>query len=231
MADSSKSKSGGCLGRLFVLIILLCFGGFGAAMFFIAQPQDLSDIGGNGPVGKPAPVREFKGVLKNSIDRGYPVTLTEAEINQWLCRTLSTRQDGLLAGKVSLDRVWVRLEDGVAEVIMVRNVLGKPFTVSMFLQIEQLQGANGIDTEVHIHGGPYLESLPRPKRGGRLGKLVVPQGFLVLVLPSYKKLAAVFEDEIHLAFEDMVSMRIEDGRLVLDPRGPSDGMSVLPGTF
>ena len=51
----------------------------------------------------------MKAVLKNAIDRGYPVTLTETEINQWLGRTLATKQGGLLAGQVSLDRVWVRL--------------------------------------------------------------------------------------------------------------------------
>ena len=72
---------------------------------------------------------------------------------------------------------------------MERKIMGRPFTVSMFLRVEQLQGSKGVKTEVHLHGGAYHESLPKPPRGGRFGKLVVPQGFLLLVMPAYEKLA------------------------------------------
>lgn len=218
MADTPKPKSGGgCLGKLFFLILLAAACGLGAAVFYIAQPQDLSDIGGHGPSVKATPARDMKAVLKNSIDRGYPVTLTETEINHWLGRTLLAKQGGLLADQVSFERVWVRLEDGVAEVIMERKVLGRAFTVSMFLQIEQLQGPRSVTKTVLMHGGPYHESVPVPPRGGRFGKLVVPQGFLVLVLPAYQKLAAVFREEIHLGFEEMMRIKIEKNRLVLNP--------------
>lgn len=232
MADSSKSKSGGsCLGKLFFLIMLVAFCGLGAAVFFIVQPQDLSDIGGHGPMAKSPPARDMKAVLKNSLDRGYPVTLTETEINQWLGRVLSVKQGGVLAAEAPLERVWVRLDDGKAEVIMERILMGRPFTVSMFLQIEQLQGSRGVRTEVLMHGGPYLESLPRPPKGGRFGRLVVPQGFLLLVMPAYQKLAAVFPEEIHLGFEEMARIKIEKNRLVLNPREPSGGSTGMPQTF
>lgn len=74
-----------------------------------------------------------------------------------------------------------------------------------------------------MHGGPFLESVPKPLRGGRFGQLVVPQGFLLLVMPAYQKLAAVFGDEIHLGFEEMCRINIEKNRLVLNPREPSSG--------
>jgi hypothetical protein len=170
-------------------------------------------------------------VLRNSIDRGYKVTLTETEINQWLGRTLRTKQGGLLAGQVSLERLWVRLDDGFAEVIMERKFMGKPFTVSMFLKIEQMQGPSEAVTEVHLQGGPYHERLPFPNRGGRFGKLVVPQGFLLLVLPSFKKLPDLFHEEIDLAFKEMARIKIEKNRLVLDPKEPSDVRSGLPQSF
>lgn len=222
MADTPKPKSrGGCLGKLFILILLVAACGLGAAVFYIAQPQDLSDIGGYGPASKVPPARDMKVVLQNSIDRGYPVTLTETEINHWIGRVLATKQGGLLADQVSLECVWVRLGNGVAEVVMERKFMGHPFTVSMFLQVEQLQGPKGVRTEVLMHGGPYHESLPKPSRGGRFGKLIVPQGFLVLVLPSYQKLANAFREEIHLGFEEMVHIKIEENRLVLNPRESS----------
>jgi hypothetical protein len=232
MAEPTKKKTrGSCLGKLFFLMLLALACGFGIAVFFITQPQDLSDIDGYGPLTKAVPDRDMKAVLKNSIDRGYPLTLTEMEINQWLGRKLMVKQGGLLAGVVSLERVWVRLTDGQAELVMERKILGRPFTVSMFLQIEQTQSIRKIGTEVLLHGGPYHELLPRPTRGGRFGKLVMPQGFLIMVLPAYQKLAAVFTEEIHLGFEEMARITIEKKLLVLNPRAPSSGPENLPQTF
>lgn len=229
MADSSKSQArSGCFSKLLVLVLLVSAAGLGIAVFFITQAQDLRDVGGYGTPAHAAPARELKEVLKNSISRGYAVTLTEAEINHWLGRTLVSKQAGLLAGKVGFERVWVRLEDGRAEIIIVRRIMDHPFTVSMFVQIEQLQGPNGIQTDVHLHGGPYLESLPKPPRGGRFGRLVVPQGFLLLVMPAYQKLAALFHEEIHLAFEEMARIKIEKNRLVLDPNQPADDFLGVP---
>ncbi len=232
MAESSKPKSGGgCLNRLVVLFLLVLAAGLGVAVFFIAQPQDLSDIGGYGPSAKTVVPRDMKTVLRNSLDRGFPVTLTEMEINQWIGRTLTAKQGGLLGGQVSLERVWVRLEDGRAEIIMERKIMGIPFTVSMYVKIEQLLGPKGAHTEVQLHGGQFNENIPMPLVGGRFGKLLVPQGFLLLIRPSYEKLAAVFKEEIHLAFEEMARIKIERKHLVLDPREPSEEPPGIPKTF
>jgi hypothetical protein len=232
MAEPKKPKSGGgCLSKLLFLILLVPCIGLGAAVFCAVQPQDLTDLGGYGPAAnKPAAERDMKLVLKNAIDRGYPVTLSETEINQWLGRTLVARQGGFLAGKVNLNRVWVRLEDGRAEVVMERDFLGKPFTVSMYLQVARMEGAKGPITEIERHGGPYHKDFPNPPRGGRFGKLVVPQGFLLLVMPAYEKLAAAFPGEIELAFRDMARITIENDRLVLDPREPM-GQEGMPKVF
>jgi len=222
MADSSMSKSrGGCFGTLLALILQAGAVGLGVATVFIVQPQDLKDIGGYLPAAKSTPVRDLKTVLQNAIERQYPLTLTETEINRWLGRTLSAKQGGLLAKLVTLDRVLVRLEDGYAEVVIGRKILGQPFTVSMFLKVGQAQGPKGVLTEVQLQGGPYHEALPQPLRGGRFGRLVVPQGFLLMVLPAYQQLVPLFSDEIHLGFEEMAHVKIEKHRLLLDPREPS----------
>ncbi len=212
-----------------MVLVFAC--AFGAAAFFVIQPQDMSDIGGYGPLGKKSAPRDLKAVLETAVKRGYPVTLTETEINQWIGETLVAKQGGFLADQVSFERVWVRLKDGSAEVVMERTLMGRPFTVSMFLQVEQLQGAGGLRTEVHRHGGPYHEGFPEFLRGGRFGKLVVPQGFLLLVMPAYGKLAEVYRKEIHLAFEEMVRIRIEPKRLVLESREPANGSKGREQTF
>lgn len=232
MADPSKPNSGGgCLRKLSSLFLLAFACGLGAAMFFISQPQDLTDIGGYGPAAKATSPRDLKTVLQSALDRGFPVTLTETEINQWLGKTLVAKQGGVLASHASLERVWVRLADGHAEVIIERRLMGRPFTVSMFVKVEQTQGDRGVRTEIHRHGGPYHENLPEPMRGGRFGKLVVPQGFLILVMPGYAKLAEIYREEIQLAFQEMARIRIEPDRLLLDSRESPGNPSILPQTF
>jgi hypothetical protein len=231
MAESSKPESsGGCLGKLLVMFLLVGAVALGIAVYLIARPQDLSDIGGYGPQPEGAPARDMKVVLQNAVDRGYALSLTESEINRWLARELVLSQGGVLGSEVKLERVWVRLDDGHAEVIMERRIRDYTFTLSMFLTVEQTQGDKGVKTEVHLHGGPFHEEMQRPMRGGRFGRLVVPQGFLILVIPAYQKLAGLFAGEIGLV-EEMARIRVEKNRLILDPRDPSADASLFPETF
>lgn len=222
MSESSESKpSMGCFSQLVLVILLAVLAGLGIAVYLMLQPQDMRDIGGRDARASDGSVRDMRVVLKNAIDREYSVALTEAEINRWLGRVLVTRQAGLLDRVVKLSRVSVRLADGYAEVIMEREIKGHAFTTSMFFTIQQSEGEHGMATEVMLHGGPYHPSLPHPQRGGRFGRLVVPQGFLILVMPAYRELAEVFKDEIDLGFRKMARIRIEKKRLILDPRAPT----------
>jgi hypothetical protein len=233
MANANKPKSGGgCFSKIVLLVLLVLTVGSITAVYYIAQAQDLSKIGGYTASNTPAaPVREMKIVLKNAIDRGYPLKLTEAEINQWLASTIVSKQGGLLASRTTLEHVCVRLEDGIAELIIERKLFGRSFTVSMFLQIEQTEGAKGISTEVKLHGGEFFKEFPKLLRGGRFGQLLMPQGFLILVMPAYEKIAALFPEEIHLGFEEMSRIKITKGYLELDPRPNSAADPLLPKSF
>jgi hypothetical protein len=168
--------------------------------------------------------------MQASLRQGHSLALGEAEINRWLGKTLKARQGGPLAGHVTLEGVWVSLEDKLAEIIIERRVMGRPFTISMYLEIEQTRGSAKLRTVIHRHGGPYLDGLPKPMRGGRFGSLVVPQGFLNLVIPSFVNLAGVYSEEIKLALESMSVVRIEKDRLVLEPR-PKDAGGSDPATI
>lgn len=229
MSEPKQRKSGGgCLSKLLFLLLLAAVGGLGSAVWFVVQPQDLSDL--ESGAGAPASNRDLKEVLQSSIDRGFPLTLSEGEINQWLGRTLISKQSGFLAEKITLDRVWVRLEDDRAELIMQRSAWGHPFTVSMYIQLEKMEDARGRMLDVRPQGGPYHPDLPHPPKGGRFGQLVIPQGFLHLVLPAYLKLAGEFPEETELAFSRMSKVNIKKGRLVLDPRELL-GEQGMPMTF
>ncbi len=221
--EIEEKKKGGCLGKLFGLLVFAVIVGLGASLYFISLPQDLTDIGGYAAVAEtPAsPPRDIEAVLRKSIEGDYSVTLSEKELNNWLARELELKQGGELAEWVSLKRVWVRLKDGVAEVIIERDVAGYPLTTSMFLQVEQNETAEGITTQIHLHGGGFHELVPVPSRGGRFGKLTVPQGFLIMVMPDFRKIAQLFETEIDLGFKQMARIKIEDKRIVLDPNQPA----------
>ncbi len=231
MSEAKKrSFLGGCLSKLLVLVLLAVLGGVGAAIWFAVQAQDLSDLGGHGAAMKANPPRDMKVVLQNALDRNFVVTLSEAEINQWIAATLAMRQGGVLAKEVTLDHFRVRLEDGRAELILVRTVFGKPFTVSMYFQVDKEQRGREIITSFNPSGGSFLKDYEFPRKGGRLGKLVVPQGFLHLLMPSFSKIAALYEAETELAFTRMQRVRIEEERLVLDPRELL-GEEGMPETF
>jgi hypothetical protein len=217
----------GCFGRLTFLFVVLLLGGFAAALYFIAQPQTMDDVSGYRVGGGSGHSRDLRKVMENAVERGYPVTISEAEINRYIRRTLKTRQGGTLSKWVSIKGVAVRLEDGRAEIIIERRIAKHDFTVSMYLNIEQTEDAEGsIKTALNLHGGPFFEQVPWLNRGGRFGQLVVPQGFLVLVLDSFRAIAKDYESELNLAFEKMTRIRIEKNQLVLDPRLPGNSMGL-----
>lgn len=221
--EAEAQKKGGCMGKLFGLLIFSVIVGLGASIYFISLPQDLTDIGGYTAAAEaPAsPPRDIEAVLRKSIEGDYSVTLSETELNNWLGRELELKQGGELSKWVTLKRVWVRLRGDVAEIIMERDVAGYPLTTSMFLQVEQTESAKGISTQIHLHGGGFHENVPRPTRGGRFGQLTVPQGFLIMVMPDFEKIAQLFETEIDLGFSQMARIKIEDKRIVLDPKQPT----------
>lgn len=231
MSEEKKSGFiGGCFSKLLFLVLLAILGGLGAGVWFVTQAQDMSDLGGHGPAVKASPPRDMKAVLQNAIDRNYAVTLSEAEINQWIASTLEMRQGGLLAKDVKLEHFRVRLENDRAELILVRSFFGKPFTVSMYFKVDKEQSGREIITTYNPTGGPFLKDYDFPQKGGRLGRLVVPQGFLHLLMPSFSKIAAIYAEETELAFTRMQRVRIEEDRLVLDPRELL-GEEGMPQTF
>ena len=238
MADeknqSPKSRSS-CLGKLVSLFTFAGVAGLGVAVWFIAQPQDLGDIKGTSPVAASgAKARDLRVVLRNAVNQSFPLSLTEEEINLYIKQSLAPKQGGLLEKFVTIEDVRVRLEKDRAEVIIVRSVMGRPMTVSMYYRVEQMIELNDrAVTNVIRNGGTYFPQMPESPiaqkllKGGRFGQLVVPQGFSHLVLPSFEKLAGIYKSELSNAFEEMARITIDDGKLVLDPR--PDGGSALPG--
>ena len=232
--QETPKRRGSCLGKLVSLFTFAGVAGLGVAVWFIFQPQDLSDIQGTAASASGAKARDLRQVLRNAVNQSFPLSLTEEEINLYIKQTLAAKQGGVLEPFVTLQDVRVRLEKERAEVIIVRSVMGRPLTTSMYFRVEQLIELNDrAVTNVIRDGGTYFPQMPESPlaqklmKGGRFGQLVVPQGFSLLVLPSFEKLAGVYKTELSSAFEEMARITVEEGKLVLDPR--PDGGSALPG--
>lgn len=217
--------------RLISSLLLLMTLGLGLALIFIVQAQDLSDVEGHSEAELSSSSRDVAEVLRKSLEGQYSVVITEEEINQMIGDTLEIKQGGVLASIVSMKSVAIRLEDGYAEVIVARDISGVDFTSSIFIQLEQVEDNKGIKTQVHLHGGAFNESFPSFKRGGKFGKMTVPQGFLMMLMPEFEKLAKVLEPEINLSFRDMARFEIQEGRLLLDPKRPSKEMGGNGNSF
>ncbi len=217
-AKEDKPHEVGNFERLMGLAVALLIAALGYCVWLVAQAQNVADLScpTEGP-GQVAP-RDLKTVFQKSIDGSYPLKISEEEINAYLAKTLSMKQGGACQGFVSLEKVLVRLEEGRAEVVMVRKFFGRPMTISMWVKVEQVENDRGeIDSQVHMEGGP-MRWTPFINQGGRFGRLSVPQGFLHLVRASYEQLAACYREELHLGFEEMSRIRMEEGALILDPR-------------
>jgi hypothetical protein len=218
----AEKKEAGCLMRMIYLAVVLLIGFLGYAVFLVTQAQSIVDIGTDVQT---ETSRDLKTVLQKSIEGAYEVRISEEELNAFLARTLAAKQGGMLASQATLEKVLVRIEQDQAEVVMVRKLWGQSFTVSMWLKVNQTESSSGeVNTTVDFDGGP-MPIFSFVQRGGRFGKLVVPQGFLRFILPAYKNLAAQYAEETHLAFEEMARIRMEDGVLILDPRNHQESES------
>ena len=104
---------------------------------------------------------------------------------------------------------------------MERKILGRPFTVSMFVTSRANAGPEG-----RHHRGPAprrpLSSEISPARPGRTFRPT--RGAAGIPASRDARLSetpGLFPEEIDLAFEEMARIKFEKSRLVLDPREPA----------
>ncbi len=215
---SSPSRQLTRVDRALMLGVVLFIAALAYALLLIFQPQNLSDIGTGQELQQPVKARDLTKVFAEAIEGSYALRISEEEINAYLEKTLSMRQGGALDNMVTLEKVLARLENERAEIIMVRKCMGLTLTTSLWVAIEQTEDEQGrVQTHIDPNGGP-LAWAPFIQRGGRFGRLIVPQGFLHLIQSSFASMAGLYPEEIRLGFEEMSRIRIEEGALILDPR-------------
>lgn len=205
-SDEKKQMNSGCLHRLAKWFIKTMLIALSLVVVLIFIPQDISDIA----VADHS--RELLPVFQNSVKGEYEVKISEGELNAYLKKTLALQ---------GVDQVLVRLEDGRTEIILVKKIFGRNFTESIFLRVEQMADLNGsMHHDILLDGGKFPGT--NMLKGGRLGRLTLPQGFIRLYLSSFDKLASVLKQEIHHGIEEMITVKFQPDELVLDPKLPAE---------
>ncbi|MGA0900791.1 MAG: hypothetical protein ACO3SO_10335 [Luteolibacter sp.] len=216
--DKQHGPRLGCVARALFGISVFCSLMLAVAIVAMLLPQDLSTINGYGDGAQIGKARDLKAVMRESLQRGHEITLSEGEINRWIGQTLKVEQKGLLGSVVKIDGLGVRLRPDEAEIVIERSFRGFKSTQSMLLQVSVDADERVSSKEVILHGGPIAGFFPALKRGGRFGCLTVPQGYIHLVKPAFFQLGDVYQEELDMAFRKMQDIRIEQGQLVLTPR-------------
>lgn len=181
--------------------------------------------------------RDLPLVLKEAYDRGYALTLTDAEVTAYVGRVVRAKQTGASEKFAKFEKIWVKFSDGYGELVMKRRVFGVAVTQSVYFRIEQNVKPDGSpDTQLAWGGPSFFTSMPKWKQGGKIGQLGVPQGFLLVMMPSLEKLSRLFSTpaegggwESDLKLGSMARISIQAGKMVFEPESAAAGqMPAVP---
>jgi hypothetical protein len=222
--DSSKEKrkappptKKGTFFKNLLFVSLLGLVVIGGLAYLSFDPQDLSDIEGYQKDRNDSPLpllggRNLGTVLENAAKNKHGVRITEEEINNYIRRTLKFEQEGWFKSFVTARGAWIKLEEGVIEVIIEREITwwDKRHTVSMLLFPRQTKDEDGnVSTQ-----------LLNKKRTGRWGRTRVMNGFVWLIGPSFTALREAYAEETKQVwdmFRGRFQIKVSDGVMELSP--------------
>lgn len=228
-------KKGGCIKKLAVLLLVLALAYLGVHIWFLWQPAGKPDSASRAiidanvagvrvfPALKPytldhiagrAEILDGKSIdppmlkirLQTAVERNYPVTFREEEINAWLRKRIEVEQGGALAPFVKARGVWVDFRKDQIEIIIEREIQGRTHITSMFM---------------HFNRSKNGYSIRRDK--SHIGQVSAPGGFARLIMPAFENLAKELADELELYKDNKIrDIRVEEGKITLDPRKPEE---------
>jgi len=234
--NSKGGCRGGCIKSIFLVYLLIAIFYFGVHVYFMWQPvgnpdgvtqqvmnaqvagvnifpavqaYPMAHVAGRTEImdGRPIPAPMIKERLRLAVERKYPLTFREEEINAWLGRRLDVRQGGELAPFVKVRGLWVDFKQDQIELIIERELpWGKVHVTSLFMGFEQ--GKRGFTISRH---------------SCHIGQVRLPGGFARLLMPAFVNLAQELEDELKPYYSMRINdIRVEDGKITLDPRLPDE---------
>lgn len=169
-------------------------------------------------------------ILKQAINRDASVSFSEEDINRYLASSLHPQQHGPMAIFATNPAVGIRLHggkekedasmgNGYMEIIIERYTgVDSRQTISLFLTpFQSLDPHNymSVLTRFEFYND---ETLPGGIHiGGTIGKLSVPQGYMIFLLPAFENLLQTYLPIVHMVEENGMGIHISEGRLNLTP--------------
>lgn len=204
------------LGNLIFLCTLAIIGGIAWVVCLTWTPQDLSTLPG---YKQAEPEINIPELLRQSYKKNTSLTLSEEDINRYIASTLKASQQGFLAPLAKPNGVGVRFHDGYMEVIIERQLASHYLqTVSLFITVIQEEDPT---SPIPVTRLEYRENKPDASyigKGGTLGKVTVPQGYMLLLQPAFENLATAYEDLLSSIIDNGRIIRISKGHIDLMPR-------------
>lgn len=147
--------------------------------------------------------RDLVDDLKQAAIKGSGIVeISEAEVNRHLSKVLIAKMQHPTGRWARFEDLHVQLLPQTARVTLAWQIGNHRSTVTVDFSIQRLEKV----FRIKVIGGAY-------------GHLRVPRGLLRPLAPALHGLTSALQDEIQALFQ-MNQVRVEEGRLVLDPRFP-----------
>lgn len=199
----TPSYSGGGGFSVMTVFLLLVALGMIALIGMVMLPRENMDMVAGYPIDPMAEKGTPRNLLEESqkvmMTRSEKVTFSEAEVNEYLNDRLQGEQSGVLATIVKFKGVYVDLTPGLAEIIVEREIFGKPLTTSCKMRAE-----------------PFKSQIVYRPTGWTIGRIELGSRNIKPVVGMFKRLQETMNEEIS-TMKQMVNVKFEQDRIILDP--------------
>ena len=205
------------LSNFWAMMALLLFVTFIITMIVITvrmwQPQDLSDIEGYNDT---IPSRNLERLICRKAPLREVIVIPEADINRYLRDTCRIRQDGFFSIFSQGHGIAFRFHDGYAELIIDR-VFGHDSHQTTAVNISFTREVTDEQPKLNVAlrgGSPIFGTI---HRGGRIGKLAIPQRHITILQPALESLKGSYPAICEVLLDNGYCPFFEEGRVVLRP--------------
>ncbi len=193
---------GGGISVMSVFMVLVAVGMIALIAMVMLPKKNLETIAGypNNPIADSSKPRNLlEESQKVMMSREAPVSFTEKEVNQYLNDRLSGEQSGLMATIVQFKGVYVDFTPGLAEIIVEREIFGKPLTTSAKVTAE-----------------PFKSQIVYRPAGWSIGRIELGSRNIKPIIDMFLRLRENMGEE-YATMKQMVNVKFEQDRITLDP--------------
>ena len=195
-------SGGGGFSVMTVFLLLVAIGMIALIGMVMLPRENMESIAGY-PIDPMAEKGTPRNLLKESqavmISRSSTVSFSEEEVNKYLNDRLQGEQSGLMATVVKFKGVYVDFTPGLAEIVVEREIFGKPLTTSCKMRAE-----------------PFKSQIVYRPAGWTIGRIDLGSRNIKPIIGMFKRLRDTMNEEFS-TMKQMVNVTFEQDRVILDP--------------